>query len=210
MAKELEGFVARLTALGGGSGESRALYDDWAATYERNLEDDCGYIAPAIAVAAFAAHCTDGDARILDLGCGTGLVGQALAAAGFRRIDGVDISPGMLAEARAKGIYGRLTIADLTAPLDLGENTYDAAIGVGCFGGGHAGPQHLGGMIQAVRPGSLLVFYMNVIPYEEDDYPAHFARLEAAGQWRVRLTEGSNYMEALDRPGWVVVAERTR
>ena len=51
---------------------------------------------------------------------------------------------------------------------------------------------------------------MNVSPYEEDDYPTHFARLEAAGQWRVRLTEGSNYMEALDRPGWVVVAERTR
>ena len=208
MAKELEGFVARLTALGGGSGESRALYDEWAATYEQNLEEDYGYIAPAIAVAALAAHCTDGDTRILDLGCGTGLVGQALAAAGFRQIDGVDISPGMLEQARAKGVYERLTMADLTRPLDLDDDGYDAAIGVGCFGGGHLGPEHLSGMIQAVRPGGLLVFYMNAVPYEEDDYPSHFAALEVTGQWRVRLTEGSNYMEVLDRPGWVVVAER--
>ena len=50
MSKDLEGFVARLTALGGGSGDSRALYDDWAATYEDNLQGDYGYVAPAIAV----------------------------------------------------------------------------------------------------------------------------------------------------------------
>ena len=62
-------------------------------------------------------------------------------------------------------------------------------------------------MIDCVRPGGPLVLYMNAIPHDEDDYPAHFARLEQAGRWRVRLTERSNYMAALKRPGWVVVAE---
>ncbi len=206
MGKELEGFVQRLTALGGGSGDSRALYDDWAASYERNLQGDYGYVAPGIAVAAFAARCTDRGARILDLGCGTGLVGQALAAAGYGRIDGVDISPGMLGQARAKGVYGDLIEADLTRPFGL-DAAYDAAIAVGCFGGGHVGPEHIALMIDCVRPGGPLVLYMNAIPYDADDYPAHFARLEAEGRWRLRGTERSNYMEVLDRPGWVVVAE---
>ena len=208
MTKELDGFVARLTALGGGSGDSRDLYEDWAASYERNLQDDYGYIAPQLAGAAFAAHCPDSDARILDFGCGTGLVGQALAGYGFRQIDGLDISPKMLDEARAKEIYGDLMIGDMTQPIELGGRVYDAAIGVGCFGGGHLGPEHLPGMVDCVRPGGLLVFYINGIPYEEDDYPSRFKALEADGVWRLVLTEESNYMQALERPGWVVVAER--
>ena len=209
MTKKLEGFVARLTALGGGSGNSREVYEDWAPSYERNLQQDYGYIAPQLAAEAFAAHCPDTDTRILDLGCGTGLVGQALAAHGFRQIDGLDISPKMLDEARAKQIYGELMIGDVTQPIELGGRAYGAAIGVGCFGGGHLGPEHLPGMIDCVQPGGLLVFYINGIPYHEDDYPSHYKSLEADGIWHLSLTEESNYMQLLERPGWVVVANRT-
>jgi SAM-dependent methyltransferase len=208
MTKELEGFVARLTALGGGSGDSREVYEDWAPKYEQNMQQDYGYIAPQIAVEALTAQCPDKDTRILDLGCGTGLVGQALAGLGFRHLDGLDISPKMLDEARAKGIYGELMIGDMTQLIELGSRMYDAAIGVGCFGGGHLGPEHLRHMIDCVRAGGFLVFYINGIPYEEDDYPSHFKSLEADGIWRVVKTEESNYMQALERPGWVVVAER--
>ena len=209
MAKPLEGFVARLTALGGGSGQSRDIYEDWAPTYDRNLEQDYGYIAPRIAVDAFAADCTDRDVRILDLGCGTGLVGQELAERGFRRIDGLDISPGMLDEARAKQIYGDLLVGDMTRPIELGGRSYGAAIGVGCFGGGHVGPAHLAELIRCVETGGLLVFYINGIPYSQDDYPSHFRSLEADGVCRVLRTERSNYMQQIERPGWVVVATRT-
>jgi predicted TPR repeat methyltransferase len=208
MTKKLEGFVARLTALGGGSGDSREVYEDWAPKYEQNMQQDYGYIAPQIAVQALARHCADRDTRILDLGCGTGLVGKELAGHGFRQIDGLDISPKMLDEARAKGIYGDLMIGDMTEPFDLGGRVYGAAIGVGCFGGGHLGPEHLLGMIDSVAPGGLLVFYINGIPYHEDDYPAHFNVLEVKERWQVVLTEESNYMQALERPGWTVVAIR--
>ena len=208
MVKILEGFVARLTALGGGSSDSRDVYEDWAPTYERNLRQDYGYIAHRIAVAAFAERCIDQSIRILDLGCGTGLVGEELAARGFGHLDGLDISPRMLDEARGKQIYCDLLIGDMTRTIDLGGRPNGAKIGVGCFGGGHVGPEHLPEMIRCVRPGGLLVFYINAIPYEQDDYPSHFRSLEADGTWRVRLTEQSNYMQAIERPGWLVVANR--
>ena len=208
MAKRLEGFVARLTALGGGSGDSLELYEEWAPTYEQNLKEDYGYIAHRIAVEAFCNHCADASARILDLGCGTGLVGEELAARGFQQIDGLDISPGMLEEARRKQIYNDLIIGDMTRPPDLDGRRYNAAIGVGCFGGGHVGPEHLPEMIRCVQTGGLLVFFINAIAYEQDDYPSHFRSLEADGVWRVVRTEQSNYMQAIERPGWIVVANR--
>jgi predicted TPR repeat methyltransferase len=53
---------------------------------------------------------------MLDLGCGTGLAGQAFADFADE-IVGVDLSPGMIAEARRKDIYARLETADLQAFL---------------------------------------------------------------------------------------------
>ena len=209
MAKELQGFLARLRALEGGSDDSLDVYEDWAPTYERNLQQDYGYIAPRIAVDAFAAHCADRNAKILDLGCGTGLVGEALAGRGFRHIDGLDLSPGMLDEARAQRSNGALLARDMTRPIELGGRAYGAAIGVGCFGGGHVGPEHLPEMIGCVQPGGLLVFYINAIPYDQDDYPAKIRSLEADGIWRLASTARSNYMKALERPGWLVVGTRT-
>lgn len=207
--KDLEGYVARLTALGGGSGDSKHIYEDWALTYEENLQDDYGYVAPNIAADVFAEHCSVRDLRILDLGCGTGLVGKELNARGFCTIDGLDYSPGMLAEAEKKEIYGNLIVGDMTQPLELIGPCYDAAIAVGCFGGGHLGPQHLEGIIRSVTINGLLVLYINGIPYDQDDYPAHFRALEVAGVWQMKMTKQSNYMQALNRSGWVVVAHRS-
>ena len=208
MAKDLEGFVARLTALGGGSGDSRALYETWAPFYERNMEEDYGYIAPRLAVEAFSAHAPDRAASIIDLACGTGLVGAELASRGYQQVDGLDVSPAMLDQARVKQLYRALHVGDLTQPPPPAARGHDAAICVGCFGGGHLGPQHLAGLTEYVVPGGLLVLYINGLPYAEDDYPAHFAALEKDRIWQVLLTAQSNYMQALDRPGWVVVARR--
>ncbi|MFT5509377.1 MAG: putative TPR repeat methyltransferase [Hyphomicrobiaceae bacterium] len=208
MAKELEGFVARLTALGGGSGDSHDVYEDWAPTYEQNLQQDYGYIAPELAADVLSRYCPDKNIRILDLGCGTGLVGVELFKRGFNRFDGLDVSQGMLDVARSKQIYGDLIVADMTQLIDLSGRSYDAAIAVGCFGGGHLGPQHLAGIIKCVTAGGILLFYINGIPYDEDDYPKHFASLEAAGVCHVLAQEHSNYMQSVNRPGWAVVLSR--
>ncbi len=208
MAKELEGFVARLTALGGGSGDSRAVYEDWAPTYEQNLQDDYGYIAPKLAVDVFARYCTATDSPILDLACGTGLVGQELADRGYAIIDGLDVSPGMIDVARGKQVYRDFMLGDMTQPIELGQRTYHAAIAVGCFGGGHLGPEHLEHVIKCVRADGIVVLYMNGIPYDEDDYPVHFKALEDRGLCRVLVAKQSNYMQAVERPGWAIALRR--
>jgi SAM-dependent methyltransferase len=56
-------------------------------------------------------------ARILDAGCGTGLAGQILAARGYRNVEGLDLSAGMLREAGKKARYAALHQQTLGEPL---------------------------------------------------------------------------------------------
>ncbi|MEM7253180.1 MAG: methyltransferase domain-containing protein [Pseudomonadota bacterium] len=204
--RRLDGFVARLTAMRG-PGDSLDIYEAWAGTYEQDLLDYYGYVAPRIAVDALRAEQPDAGS-IIDFGCGTGLVGEALRAAGYPSIDGIDISPKMLAEANAKAVYRRIIVGDLTARTTIDDGAYEAAVAVGCFGSGHLGPEHFGELVRTVREGGCIVMYTNGIPYVEDDYPARIAELERKDWWRVIKTEPSNYMDGRDRPGWVIVARR--
>lgn len=92
----------------------RRLFDHQAASFDETLVERLDYRGPAIlskAVRSIAGV----DLRMgsmLDLGCGTGLGG-----AEFRRqvdwLVGVDLSPAMIAAARAKGVYDRLAVLDL-------------------------------------------------------------------------------------------------
>ena len=76
------------------------------------------------------------------------------------------------------------------------------------FGGGHVGPEDLECFARPVRPGGAIVLYANGIPWVADDYPSQLRRLEESGVWAVQRTEESNYMDRIERPGWLVVARR--
>ena len=203
----LHGFVARLTAMNA-EDDAHEVYEEWAPSYESDLVEGYGYTAHRIAAEAMAAACPDRAATILDIGCGTGLVAEELAARGFATIDGLDASPRMLHEARAKGIYRRLVEGDVRARGTIEPGKYDAVIAVGVFGAGHLGPQHLGGLARPVRAGGPIVLYSSALRWVEDDYPSHLARLETDGIWNVEQTRTSNYMDRIERPGWLVVARR--
>ena len=65
--------------------------------------------------------------RVLDLGCGTGLAGQAFRdVAGY--LTGVDLSARMIEEARRKGVYDDLAVGELVAFLTAGTSAYDLVL----------------------------------------------------------------------------------
>ncbi|MCA0015619.1 methyltransferase domain-containing protein [Mesorhizobium sp. B292B1B] len=89
-----------------------ALFDHYAQTFDQALVDRLGYRLPEFLDAAIR-RARPGRFRLaLDLGCGTGLLGQRLRPI-VDRLEGFDISANMLSKARAKGIYDALAKADL-------------------------------------------------------------------------------------------------
>jgi predicted TPR repeat methyltransferase len=118
------GAAARLALLGEGEpahGLPRAylarLFDDYAARFDRHLVDELAYRGPALIAAAIDAAAPGRRfARALDLGCGTGLAGAPLQAR-VERLEGVDLSPAMLAKARERGLYDALEAADFVDHL---------------------------------------------------------------------------------------------
>ena len=90
-------------------------FDEFADTFDRKLVDVLAYTTPNdLAGMIDRRHRAPG--RVLDLGCGTGLAGPHLAAAG-RTVTGVDLSPRMLAKARERGCYDHLVESEILAFL---------------------------------------------------------------------------------------------
>jgi predicted TPR repeat methyltransferase len=92
----------------------RRLFDQHAPDFDAALVERLDYRGPELLLEAVRtiAGMPLGLGSVLDLGCGTGLGGAA-----FRPhcdwLVGVDISPGMIEQARAKGLYDRLAVSDL-------------------------------------------------------------------------------------------------
>src|SRR4030095_1892904 len=104
-------------ATGRRAGEVRHLFDQFSAGYDALMLGELRYRAHLILrELADLVLVKRRGLDILDLRCGTGLTGVACAALA-RRLDGVDLSPRMVEQARARELYDRLTVADLETAL---------------------------------------------------------------------------------------------
>lgn len=159
-------FLDRIYALEE-DGDVRSFYDDAAGHYDEVLLSEIGYVSPTICAHAIAPYLPDKESALIDLGCGTGLAGEALSALGYRHIDGVDFSTEMLAVAKARNCYSKLEIADLNAALDISSAGYAAAVSVGVLGQ-HVLPAALDETVRIVEPGGLVCFSVNERAF--DDY----------------------------------------
>ena len=174
--------------------ELRERYEVWAAEYDADL-DAMLWLAPQ----AGAARChawAPADARILDAGCGTGLVGAALHALGQHTVVGFDLSPAMLARSADRGVYAELVEGSLLAPLPFAAGLFDAVVSVGVFTYGHVGPEALAGLAGVVRTGGHVTITFRDDAIGPLGYAAEIDRLEQAGVWRlVERTEPAPLIE---------------
>jgi len=104
--------------------EVEAEFDAEANDYEQNL-NDWDYRVPVDSGKMLKRY-VPFSARVLETGCGTGLVGAAHHAQGYHNLHGCDLSNAMLDEARCKGIYQHLIQADVCQRLPYEDDAFDA------------------------------------------------------------------------------------
>lgn len=201
----------------------RSLFDDYAGRFDEHLTRSLGYRGPALLMQALrkVAGAAPRFAQVLDLGCGTGLMGEVIRPHAVR-LAGCDLSPAMVEKARAKGLYDALAAAELLAFL-AGEAPGGAdlvlAADVFVYVGDLA--PVFAAVARALAPAGLFAFSVQAPAGEEagfvlgDDLryahgEAYLRATAAAAGLAVRLVEAA--ATRLDRgvavPGLVAVLER--
>ena len=166
--------------------DNRELYAKWAPTYEQFLETN-RYIYALQVAEMFVELSSTRTGSVLDAGCGTGRVGLELSRLGVSPVDGIDISPEMLDEARTQSgpegapSYRRLIEADLTGPIQLETGSYAGIVSSGAFTHGHLGPDALAELLRLVRPGAVGVIGVNASLFESNGFKDRFERYASDG-----------------------------
>lgn len=188
--------------------EVRALYDDWSASYDDEVSGE-GYITPKRTATALFDVMGQAQLPILDFGCGTGLSGQALHGAGFRVIDGADISPGMLARAQHRGIYRDLTQITPGADVPHTPGGYAAIAAIGVIGSGAAPLAVLQQIFAALDSGGYCGFSFNDHTLEDPSYDNFVQRLLADGQAKIAHYDYGPHLPGLGMKSAVYILEKT-
>jgi len=144
----------------------RGLFDDYADRFETALTERLDYRAPALLRKALDPLLPAGEQlRVLDLGCGTGLAGDAFADLSSRLV-GLDLSPAMLAKAGRKGIYQALHEAEAVRFLEAAEERFDLVLAADVLVYlGVLGPVFSGAR-RVLAPGGLLAFTVEALESE--------------------------------------------
>ncbi len=113
--KRLENRITQAHKLDGSADVITKFYADWAEEYNKDLEG-LDYKALSQIVHIFrqfpkpnkiTTDMRDTNIRIIDVGCGTGFLGQELRRNGYTNIDGLDLSPEMVEQAKKSGVFKR-------------------------------------------------------------------------------------------------------
>ena len=157
-------------------------YDEWARGYDDDLVT-WNYQAPAV-VASTVVSRHPGAGSVLDVGCGTGLVGRALRDQGFTgRLLGLDISQASLDVARHGGAYDSVERADLQQPLPLDDDSVDALVCVGVMTYLPEVEAVWREFARVVRPGGILVTTQRDDLWDARDCQHVVDRLQSEGIW---------------------------
>ena len=167
--------------------DNRRLYAKWAATYESSFVDAKQYRYPK-AIAEVFNDVLPPVTRVLDIGTGTGLTGMYVTRLRPEVvIDGMDISPEMLAQAKLKTredgsvVYRALYERDLTVAVPNENAPYEALFSSGTFTHGHLGPECLRNLLPLLAHNGWLVVGVNNEHFESKGFAGELESLVALG-----------------------------
>ena len=182
-------------------------YQDWTCNNKYNKDMvDWNYTAPQETVKVLKKYALNKNFKILDAGCGTGLVGIELKKYGYSNIEGIDFSQNML-DLVPQSVYKKIEKIDLNNTLEFKDNTYDVVMCVGTFTYGHVKPHALDELIRITRSKGLICFTINEGIYEEYGFDDKIKELSNNKYWNVKEFFKSNYITSKDVNAWLCIAE---
>lgn len=148
--------------------ELKQFYDGSAHNYDSYVKEN-GYVLPRKVALKASLSLTGGPRSVLDVGCGTGLLGPEIRSLRPSwELTGVDISAEMLkiAEHRADSIgnkyYKTVMMADMTRRHSFMQNSFDVLISAGTFTPNHLGPEHLTMMLDYLKTHGCVFISVNL------------------------------------------------
>jgi len=163
--------------------ELEELYRVWADNYDHDVVEVIGYVGHSITSELLIKYLDNSKAKILDAGCGTGLVGEILHEKNFNNIVGIDFSQPMLDQALEKNVYQSLILADLNEKLAFKDNTFDAIVCAGTFTCGHVGPEAFSELIRVTKNGGYISFTVRNQEWNHLPYEKTIKKLEEKNLW---------------------------
>jgi len=136
------------------------FYDEWSDKYEEDLVLVGNYSGHIKCAEAFMSLNLNRSVNILDLACGTGLLGGEITKNGYVNIDGLDASMQMLGQAKKKGIFKEYIYAALDGlgSLPLSDDLYDIVLCSNGFAPGQIYPEAVEEILRILKPGGYLIF----------------------------------------------------
>lgn len=204
-----------------------SLFDAYAPRFDEHLRGRLQYQTPERIASAIRDCVEHPPGAALDLGCGTGLCGEAIRSI-VDRLEGIDLSAGMIEQATQRGCYDELVVSGISDYLEGKSDEYDLIVSSDVFIYIGDLADTFARVAKALRPGGLFVFSVEATDAETDSLTPDIGyRLNSTRRYSHslsylqrlaidhRLTERHAAKEVLrmqageDVFGWVVVLQKS-
>lgn len=134
------------------------FYAGWSNSYDKDVTN-CKYVGPATIVNILTNKFKINGSRIIDIGCGTGLISEYLDRYKYQiEVDGLDFSNEMLDISRQRDYYTNLFQKDVYTIVPDTKMKYDFGISVGMFTHNHVEPRAIKNILNYIVNEGVFIF----------------------------------------------------